>query len=48
MPIAKIQDLVFLLWEEPKVSDIPGKPVGERLFPRAIMVPGRLTGDGCA
>lgn len=27
---AKIQAPVFLLWEEPKVSDIPEKPVGER------------------
>lgn len=27
---AKIQAPVFLLWEEPKVSDIPRKPVGKR------------------
>lgn len=26
---ANIQTLLFLLWEEQKVSDIPGKPVGE-------------------
>lgn len=26
---AKIQAPVFLLWEEPKVSDIPRKPVGK-------------------